>query len=186
MQWLALLPPHWSPTKLMVASLLRVVLVPLLLLCVAPSPSSPVISSGVAVWAIIFTLILGISNGYFGSLPMINVSAEVDNPQHKELASVSLQCIVVLCQPRSQPFPLYLTALEESAQSFPTPALSQLGWGRTGNKASLMLKCWDVPTGCSNLKASTSSRHHDDLDPPYWTDAWLCPGLCPHSTHKTG
>jgi len=70
----------------MVCSILRIILIPLLLLCVSPSPANPVLSHGVLAAAVVFTFALGLSNGYFGSLPMINVSQQVENPRHKELA----------------------------------------------------------------------------------------------------
>lgn len=85
-KWLALLPVKWSPTKLMVASLLRFILIPLLLLCVTPSPTYPVVGRGVVGWSIVVTFVLGITNGYFGSLPLINVSQSVKNEAHRELA----------------------------------------------------------------------------------------------------
>ena len=84
----------------MVGSILRVVLIPLILLCVSPSPAHPVLSNGVLGWAVIFTFTLGLSNGYFGSLPMINVSQQVENPRHRELAGL---CARGLPVPRIKP-----------------------------------------------------------------------------------
>ena len=88
LQWLALLPVRWSPTGLLVGSLLRLPLIPLLLLLISPSPSSPVLSNGTLVWAVLITFVLGLSNGYFGSLSMINMSGEVEEHSQKELAGM--------------------------------------------------------------------------------------------------
>ena len=64
----------------------RVIFIPLVLLCVSPSPTHPVLGSNVVVWAVLFTLFLGFSNGYFGSLPLIHLSAHVKQDENKELA----------------------------------------------------------------------------------------------------
>lgn len=86
MQWLALIPFHCSPTALMVGSLLRVLFIPILLLCVSPSPAQPILHKGVIVWASILACGLGITNGYYGSVPIINISKEVKDDRHRELA----------------------------------------------------------------------------------------------------
>lgn len=70
----------------MTGSFLRLLLIPPILLLVSPSPTHPIISSGTLVWAVILVAILGFSNGYFGSLPMIVFSAKVKDPQNLELA----------------------------------------------------------------------------------------------------
>ena len=75
----------------MILSFLRVVLIPLVLLCVSPSPSHPVFGNSVLVWAAMFSFFLGLSNGYAGSLPMINVADEVSSERDKELAGQSCQ-----------------------------------------------------------------------------------------------
>ena len=93
-KWLALLPCalKWPSLGLMAASISRVILVPVILLCIVPSPSSPVVG-GVAVVgvAVVFNFLLGITNGFFGSLPMINVSKEVDKDRDRELAGSALK-----------------------------------------------------------------------------------------------
>ena len=76
-----------ASSVLMIASLSRFILVPLLLLCIVPSPSSPVIGSGAVVAvAVMFNFLLGLTNGYFGSLPMISVTKEVKKNRDRELA----------------------------------------------------------------------------------------------------
>lgn len=65
---LAIIPYNWSRRQLILMSGLRVVLIPLLLLCAAPR-NRPVIAGESA--AFIFTIALGITNGLAGSLPMM-------------------------------------------------------------------------------------------------------------------
>ncbi len=91
-KWFALLPLRWSPRQLLAASASRIVLIPLVLLCVSPSPSHPVLGGYAIVWAGLFTLVLGLSNGYFGSLPLIVVSAHVKDKKDRELAG---GCVVL-------------------------------------------------------------------------------------------
>ena len=43
-------------------------------------------SVAVVVVAVLFNSLLGITNGFFGSLPMVNVSKEVTSDKDKELA----------------------------------------------------------------------------------------------------
>ena len=87
-RWLALLPIRWSPRQLLVASLCRIPLVPLIIMCVSPSPLHPLLGENAVVWAALFTLLLGLSNGYLGSLPLIVVSAHVKDDRDKELAGM--------------------------------------------------------------------------------------------------
>ena len=87
-KWLALLPIEWSPRQLLIASLCRLILIPLVLLCVAPSPTHPVLRSSSLAWAAIFTFFLGASNGYLGSLPLIVVSGHVKEKKDRELAGM--------------------------------------------------------------------------------------------------
>lgn len=72
---LASVPYPWSRRQLILMSGLRIVLVPLLLLCCAPR-HQPVISGEVA--AFVFTIALGVSNGLAGSLPMMLAPAKVN------------------------------------------------------------------------------------------------------------
>ncbi|XP_053954675.1 equilibrative nucleoside transporter 4 isoform X2 [Anastrepha ludens] len=71
---LAAVPYPWSRRQLILMSGLRIVLVPLLLLCCAPR-HQPVISGETA--AFVFTIGLGVSNGLAGSLPMMLAPAKV-------------------------------------------------------------------------------------------------------------
>lgn len=71
----------WSRRQLILMSTLRALLIPLLLLCVAPR-KNPTISGDFP--AFIFTIALGISNGLAGSLPMMLASEKVSTP-HKEM-----------------------------------------------------------------------------------------------------
>ena len=105
-KWLALLP--WSLRRssfqLMIASLSRSFMIPLILLCIVPSPSSPVIGGGAAVGvAVLFNFLLGITNGFFGSLPMINVSKEVDRDLDREIAGVCV-CVYPVCNTTEPPY----------------------------------------------------------------------------------
>lgn len=72
---LAGVPYPWSRRQLILMSGLRIILVPLLLLCCAPR-HQPVISGETA--AFIFTIALGVSNGLAGSLPMMLAPAKVN------------------------------------------------------------------------------------------------------------
>lgn len=65
---LAAVPYAWSRRQLILMSSLRALLIPLLLLCVAPR-KNPTISGELP--AFFFTAALGVSNGLAGSLPII-------------------------------------------------------------------------------------------------------------------
>ncbi len=78
----------------MLTGFLRVLLIPFAIMCVSPSPCDPVLSVGIMGWAVVLTVVLGLSNGYFGSLPMINVSMEVKKEEHREMAGVCV-CVCV-------------------------------------------------------------------------------------------
>lgn len=54
---------------LIVIAVLRFILVPVLVLCVTPSPTNPIISSPLWVALVLISLV-GITNGYFGTLGM--------------------------------------------------------------------------------------------------------------------
>lgn len=91
-KYLALIPIRWSPKMLLVGSAVRIVLIPLIVMCVTPSPSSPVFGDTVIYLAGAFVLVLGLSNGYFGSLPLITAPKHVKDDRNKELAGV-LMCL---------------------------------------------------------------------------------------------
>ncbi|KAM7296491.1 putative equilibrative nucleoside transporter [Ixodes scapularis] len=75
----------WSRSQLVWMSSCRVVLVPLMALCAVPS-RDPVQNASVAadVWAMVLSVLLGITNGVFGSVPMIVAPSRVPDDQ-KEL-----------------------------------------------------------------------------------------------------
>uniref|UniRef100_A0A4W3KBV1 Solute carrier family 29 member 4a n=1 Tax=Callorhinchus milii TaxID=7868 RepID=A0A4W3KBV1_CALMI len=79
---LAALPYDWNGVRLLMFSCARVVFIPLFLLCVLPS-DRPVFSH--PAWPCVFSLLMGISNGYFGSVPMILAAGKV-SPEQRELA----------------------------------------------------------------------------------------------------
>ncbi|XP_040311728.1 equilibrative nucleoside transporter 4 isoform X2 [Herpailurus yagouaroundi] len=79
---LAALPVDWRGTHLLACSCLRVVFIPLFILCVYPS-GTPALRH--PAWPCVFSLLMGISNGYFGSVPMILAAGKV-SPKQRELA----------------------------------------------------------------------------------------------------
>ncbi|XP_039767002.1 equilibrative nucleoside transporter 4 isoform X4 [Ornithorhynchus anatinus] len=79
---LAALPYDWRGTHLLIYSCLRVIFIPLFIMCVYPN-GKPTFSH--PAWPCIFSLLMGISNGYFGSVPMILAAGKV-SPEQRELA----------------------------------------------------------------------------------------------------
>ncbi|XP_074866914.1 equilibrative nucleoside transporter 4 [Carettochelys insculpta] len=79
---LAALPYDWRGTHLLIYSCLRVIFIPLFIMCVYPS-GKPSFSH--PAWPCIFSLLMGITNGYFGSVPMILAAGKV-SPEQRELA----------------------------------------------------------------------------------------------------
>ncbi|KAM6966115.1 equilibrative nucleoside transporter 4 [Tautogolabrus adspersus] len=79
---LAALPYEWSGGRLLFFSCLRVVFIPLFVMCVYPT-SSPTLSH--PAWPCLFSLLMGVTNGYFGSVPMIQAAGKVP-PEQRELA----------------------------------------------------------------------------------------------------
>uniref|UniRef100_A0A2K6ENV3 Equilibrative nucleoside transporter 4 n=1 Tax=Propithecus coquereli TaxID=379532 RepID=A0A2K6ENV3_PROCO len=79
---LAALPVAWRGTHLLACSCLRVVFIPLFILCVYPS-GTPALRH--PAWPCVFSLLMGVSNGYFGSVPMILAAGKV-GPKQRELA----------------------------------------------------------------------------------------------------
>ncbi|XP_012412244.1 equilibrative nucleoside transporter 4 isoform X2 [Trichechus manatus latirostris] len=79
---LAALPVDWRGTHLLACSCLRVIFIPLFILCVYPS-GMPALRH--PAWPCVFSLLMGISNGYFGSVPMILAAGKV-SPKQRELA----------------------------------------------------------------------------------------------------
>ncbi|XP_068435567.1 equilibrative nucleoside transporter 4 isoform X1 [Clinocottus analis] len=79
---LAALPYDWSGGRLLFFSCLRVVFIPLFVMCVYPA-SAPTLSH--PAWPCLFSLLMGVTNGYFGSVPMILAAGKVP-PEQRELA----------------------------------------------------------------------------------------------------
>ncbi|KAI0234365.1 Equilibrative nucleoside transporter 4 [Lamellibrachia satsuma] len=78
---LASLRYDWPRDRLVLLSLSRVLLVPLMMMSVMPR-TKPVLHDDT--WPIVMSLLLGVSNGYFGSVPMILAPGNVPDAQ-KEL-----------------------------------------------------------------------------------------------------
>ena len=57
-----------SPVQLLIGSLLRVVYIPLMILCILPKHSPRLANT---FWQFLLSSTLGLTNGYFGSVPMI-------------------------------------------------------------------------------------------------------------------
>lgn len=81
-QILAALPVDWRGPHLLACACLRLVFIPLFILCVYPS-GAPALRH--PAWPCVFSLLMGISNGYFGSVPMILAAGKV-SPKQRELA----------------------------------------------------------------------------------------------------
>uniref|UniRef100_A0A8B9E0M5 Equilibrative nucleoside transporter 4 n=1 Tax=Anser cygnoides TaxID=8845 RepID=A0A8B9E0M5_ANSCY len=79
---LAALPYDWRGTHLLIYSCLRVVFIPLFIMCVYPNGKP---AFGHPAWPCVFSLLMGITNGYFGSVPMILAAGKV-SPEQRELA----------------------------------------------------------------------------------------------------
>jgi solute carrier family 29 (equilibrative nucleoside transporter) protein 4 len=58
----------FTPIQLFICSLLRLIYIPLMILCILPK-SSPILAN--IFWQFFLSSTLGITNGYFGSVPMI-------------------------------------------------------------------------------------------------------------------
>ncbi|CAF1600296.1 unnamed protein product [Rotaria magnacalcarata] len=70
-----------SPMQLFVGSLLRLIYIPLMLLCILPK-HAPLLSN--LFWQFFFSSTLGLTNGYFGSVPMIRAPVTIIE-ERKEL-----------------------------------------------------------------------------------------------------
>lgn len=81
-QILAALPYDWSGGRLLFFSCLRVIFIPLFVMCVYPA-NAPTLSH--PAWPCLFSLLMGVTNGYFGSVPMIQAAGKVP-PEQRELA----------------------------------------------------------------------------------------------------
>lgn len=62
------------------------VFIPLFVMCVYPA-DAPTLSH--PAWPCLFSLLMGVTNGYFGSVPMIQAAGKVP-PEQRELAGETL------------------------------------------------------------------------------------------------
>ncbi|KAG1649620.1 Equilibrative nucleoside transporter 4 [Nymphon striatum] len=83
---LTCIPYDWTRKKLVLWSVARVLLIPLLVMCATPRVNSLIPGEG---WPMFFSLALGLSNGILGSVPMIMAPSRVPN-EHKEITATSL------------------------------------------------------------------------------------------------
>ncbi|XP_073647953.1 equilibrative nucleoside transporter 4 isoform X4 [Tursiops truncatus] len=126
---LAALPMDWQGTHLLACACLRVVFIPLFILCVYPS-STPALRH--PAWPCILSLLMGISNGYFGSVPMILAAGKV-SPKQRELAGKALlACRTVHCQ-AGKPRPVEVKPHSEKLPLGPRvkSASELIAWGRS-------------------------------------------------------
>lgn len=78
----ALIPYEWKRTQLLYFSSARVILIPLFLLCAIPR-GAPILSG--EGYPLLFSWLLGLTNGIVGSIPMIQAPSKVPE-EHRELA----------------------------------------------------------------------------------------------------
>lgn len=75
---------QWTGARLVRCSVARLIMIPLMLMCATPR-TNPVFASEVFPFS--FALILGLSNGVLGSVPMIQAASKVDD-RHRELTGI--------------------------------------------------------------------------------------------------
>lgn len=80
-QVVASVPYEWSRSQLLVFASLRALLVPLLVLCATPRGAPIIPGEG---YPLLFSLLLGLTNGLVGSVPMIQAPSRVSE-EHREL-----------------------------------------------------------------------------------------------------
>lgn len=79
---LASISYEWTRTQLVYFSIARILLIPLFLLCAIPR-HAPILSS--EIYPLLFSWLLGLTNGIVGSVPMIQAPSKVPE-EHRELA----------------------------------------------------------------------------------------------------
>lgn len=110
----------WSRGELVLWSLSRILLLPLLIMCVAPR-HKPVFRGELA--PLFLTTLLGLSNGLWGSLPMILAPAAV--PEHQREHTGNLMTIAYSCGLTfGSLFSYWLDSLVGNTQGPPCPRLS--------------------------------------------------------------
>ena len=90
-RWLVILPLRWPPKMLILATSLRIIFIPLVILSVSPSPSQPILGKNVFIWGILFTIIMGVSSGYFTTMNIIAAAAQVKGKKEKDLTGMEVE-----------------------------------------------------------------------------------------------
>lgn len=85
-QILALIPYDWKRTQLLLFASVRVILIPLFLLCALPR-STPILSG--EGYPLLLSCLLGVTNGIVGSVPMTQAPSKVSEG-HRELAGIHI------------------------------------------------------------------------------------------------
>lgn len=83
------------PSRLGGLAGVRVVLVPLLLLCHVEGSALPVVLSSDA-WPCVLMVVLALSNGYLSSLAMMDGPLRLAHPAHRELAGTTMVLLLTL------------------------------------------------------------------------------------------
>ncbi|KAK6173971.1 hypothetical protein SNE40_017335 [Patella caerulea] len=76
----ASIPYDWPRGRLLMATFCRIILVPLLMLCATPR-DHPILTG--EAWPLLLSLLLGLTNGYVGSVPMILAPSRVPDEQRE-------------------------------------------------------------------------------------------------------
>ncbi|XP_034046439.1 equilibrative nucleoside transporter 4 [Thalassophryne amazonica] len=116
---LAALPYDWSGGRLLFFSCLRVIFIPLFVMCVYPA-NAPTLSH--PAWPCLFSLLMGVTNGYFGSVPMIQAAGKVP-PEQRELAgnTMTVSYMTGLMLGSIVAYAAYSFTAPGSGRRFPTP-----------------------------------------------------------------
>uniref|UniRef100_H3CDH0 Equilibrative nucleoside transporter 4 n=1 Tax=Tetraodon nigroviridis TaxID=99883 RepID=H3CDH0_TETNG len=118
---LAALPFDWSGGRLLFFSCLRVVFIPLFVMCVYPA-DVPTLAH--PAWPCLFSLLMGVTNGYFGSVPMIQAAGKVP-PEQRELAgnTMTVSYMTGLMVGSTVAYAAYSFTAPGHQAPLPTPAL---------------------------------------------------------------
>ena len=88
MQIIASVQYDWPHGRLVACCVARLLLVPLMMLCAAPR-SRPLLTN--ESWSLLVSLALGLSNGYFGSVPIITAPSRVRDHQKELTGSLRIR-----------------------------------------------------------------------------------------------
>lgn len=89
---LASISYEWTRSQLLNFSAARTIFIPLFLLCAIPRRSPVLASEG---YPLILSLLLGLTNGIIGSVPMIQAPSKVPE-EHRELTGTKLKSNFIL------------------------------------------------------------------------------------------